>query len=177
MDTPTASGGWSENVPWCLQLSYMPAVVSGIKYNGLFGPARITKCLELSENYEYWIETRMKWTLAWGTWWDVEKNWRQNTTEKGIFSKLCSVHLISLSDRHGKRQNFSNYKSPELHPKLNNSINDKRDLKISVSSVLLENCYFFQKGGHIGLGSSCCVLSNINWAYQHWETIFHDYTE
>lgn len=64
-------------------------------------------------------------------------------TEKGIFSKLCRVHLISLSDSHGKRQNVSNYKFLELYPKLNSSINDKRDLKISVSSVLLENCYFF----------------------------------
>lgn len=96
-------------------------------------------------------------------------------TEKGIFAKLCRVQLISLSDRHGKRRNFSNYKSLELHQQLNSSIDDKRDLKISVSLVLLENCYFFQREeDHIGLGSSCCVLSNINCAYQHWETIFHD---
>lgn len=42
--------------------------------------------------------------------------------EKGIFLKMCSLSLISFSDCHRKRQDFSHYRSLELHPKLNGLI-------------------------------------------------------
>lgn len=125
-----------------------------------------------AKNYESWSKAAVRWTLAWGTWCDVGKN-EGKMFEKGIFLKNFRVPLISFSDSHRKRQNFSNYKSLQLHPKLNGTIisTTKGIWRILLAQFCLKNQYYFQKEGHTGLGSWCYVLSNINWVYQHWETI------